>query len=635
MKNKNGGKKNKKKLTIIIFLVLSSLGTILYLSNRQLGLGIGLGIGLGLLCRGGNNESPLPLVSFSQLDAVSFKGGGIRAPTHDFAFILYALRSLRKTVPELFKNTKYFGSNSGGSWTNAVLMAYPQIDFPLDKIASEGDEYWKTFYYDKWLKIVEEQVPKGTLAFRVFSLDNQAEYSWLNGLADFFMLPFKDSLYGIKLKDAQFAKDENKVVTFAGSVLYDSYIRNTIPTNPLTNPVTYVEYTWQNTLRTPVSSDTDKIVEGGPVNLIFGYNNIEKVPIRRFNLDPSDSGKVTYQSFSSQNPTNPIQTTSARDVQNPSVSGTGEMDIFVLSALSSAGGSVSQTPFCLTNVLGSGTSQSPSSEELVLANYTEFNKSIIYNVNEDTLLENSGTQVQTGLPQNPFIDNGQFTTEDFNGSNVLLNLGDGVPFSNNSGLTSIILAIQSYETDQERTYNLLYVGNQGKVPSCIGPELGFDYVFTSLFGLDFKDPKSTFTDGMYVQNDFLGNALPNGVVFRSPSPQIFESSEFTAYTACPGARSISCDYDTEKWPGLDAINTGVRIVQFLELTTIENKAFGIKPGWKFNIEALLLYSDLNTFIDVQVNPFAPVKKTNQKLMAQLENLDSTSNWIHKLFGHAE
>ena len=188
---------------------------------------------------------------------------------------------------------------------------------------------------------------------------------------------------------------------------------------------------------------------------------------------------------------------------------------------------------------------------------------------------------------------------------------------------------------KKKTYNLLYVGNQGKVPSCIGPDLGFDYVFTSLFGLDFKDKKNTFTDGIYVQHDFLGNALgplPDGVVFRSPSPQIFESSQFVAYTAWPGARNISCEYNTKEWPGLDGVNTGVRIVQFMELTTIENKAFGIKPGWKFNIEALLMYSDLDTFIAIQANPFAPVTNTHQKLMAQLQHLDSESHWLPKLFG---
>ena len=309
------------------------------------------------------------------------------------------------------------------------------------------------------------------------------------------------------------------------------------------------------------------------------------------------------------------------------------MDIFVLSALSSAGGAVTMSPFFLTYVLGSGPPKSPTPEELVIENFSEFNKSIIYNPGKDQLVENS--QGIKELPHKPVTDSGLFTSEDFKDPTVLLNLGDGVPFSNNSGLTSVIKAIQSYEKDKKKTYNLLYVGNQGKVPSCIGPDLGFDYVFTSLFGLDFKDKKNTFTDGIYVQHDFLGNALgplPDGVVFRSPSPQIFESSQFVAYTAWPGARNISCEYNTKEWPGLDGVNTGVRIVQFMELTTIENKAFGIKPGWKFNIEALLMYSDLDTFIAIQANPFAPVTNTHQKLMAQLQHLDSESHWLPKLFG---
>lgn len=546
---------------------------------------------------------------------------------------------MRKTVPKLFQNTKYFGSNSGGSWTNAVLMAYPQLDFPLDGIASGDASLWKTFYYDKWLRKVEEKVPKGSLAFRIFSIDNQAEFSWLNGLAAFFMLPFKDSLYGIKLKDAQFAKDQNKVVTFAGSVLYDSYIRYDIPTSILNTPVTYVKYTWENSMRNPIPDDKNTTLEGGPVNLIFGYDNTEQVPIRRFNLDQNDSGKVTYTSFSSKdgNEATPIENSGAREVKNPLASGAGEMDIFVLSALSSAGISVTGTPFFLTNVLGTGPENSPSSEELVIENYAEFNKGILYNPTEDKLVENSGTMQKTGLPQDPVIDNGRFTSQDFNDSTVRLNLGDGVPFSNNSGLTSVIKAIQSYETDKERTYNLLYVGNQGEIPTCLDLDLGFDYVFTSLFGLDFKDKKNTFTDGIYTQHDFLGNALgplPDGVVFRSPSPQIFESSKFVAATAWPGARSISCEYNTQKWPGLEGVNTAVRIVQFLELTTIENKMFGIKSGWKFNIEALLMYSELDTFVPIQANPFALVTKTNQKLMAQLEYLDSTSHWLPKLFGDA-
>ena len=590
-------------------------------------------------CSSCKRAAPVPL-SDVRIAGVAFEGGGTRSPPHDFAVIVLALKVSKKTVPQLFKRTKYFGGNSGGSWTSAVLMTYPQLvtnPFPLDEVASNpSEDYWRDFFSTFWLDKVKSapQIPSGLFAFEAFTLENQVEFSWLNSLAAYFMYPFVQDMSSILLRDAQFARDENKVVTFAAAVMYNSYIRFSIPITPTNpDPTDYVEYTWNNPLRTPVQGVD---VQGGPCNIIFGYANTPVEDIKRFEME--DTGTVVYSQKRS-NITVPIVTTLPRSVPNPMASGAGDISVYDLSAVSSASLSFLDTNFALTHIIPDAPT-GPTNAEIILTNYNSFNKCVLYDPTSDSVVSNSTgappiyppTQPYVGAPA-PYIDNGLFGPAQFADPDlVYLNLGDGVPFANNSGLIPVVRAIQGFEKDSSKTYDLLYVGDHG-LRSCLGESLGFDAVFTSLFGLDFENRTNTFSDGVYTRHNVLGFPLPPGVALSTASPQIFPQAAFFATGSWPSS-GVSCTYDAEAWPGLEGINTAVRIVQLTNLKSVANAAYGIKAGWSFSITAILTYSELGVLIPASTDPFQPLNQANKKLMAQLQFLDVDSRWISRIFGGA-
>jgi hypothetical protein len=554
-----------------------------------------------------------------------------------------ALRTLKKTVPQLFTHTKYFGGNSGGSWTSAVLLTYQQLTtnpFPLDEVASNpSEDYWRDFFSTFWMEKVKNapQVPSGLFAFEAFTLENQVEFSWLNSLAAFFMYPFVHDMSSILLKDAHYARDGNKVVTFAAAVLYDSYIRYSVPISLASpDPTDYVQYTWSNPMRTPSQGI---IVQGGPVNVIFGYDNVPVEDIRRFEME--DTGSVVYSQKRSNTPF-PVLTAPPRPVPNPLASGAGDISVYDLSAASSASLSFLASNFALTHIIPDSPT-GPTNEEIVLTNYNTFNKCVLYDPGSDSVISNSTgappvyppTLPYIGAPA-PYIDNGLFGAAQFADPNqVYLNLGDGVPFANNSGLIPIVRAIQGFEKDTSKTYDLLYVGDHGLRP-CLGETLGFDAVFTSLFGLDFENRTNTFADGIYTRHNVLGFPLPPGVLLSTASPQIFPQEAFYAAGSWPssGTTGMSCAYDAEAWPGLEGTTTAVRIVQLSNLRSVANGAYGIKAGWNFSITAILTYSDLGVLIPTSTDPFKPLTDANKKLMAQLQYLDVDSRWISRIFGGA-
>lgn len=87
-----------------------------------------------------------------KIDGISFEGGGTRALTHDYAMLLVLVNYLKRNIKDILVPTKYYGSNSGGSWTLASLVGYEAsgITFPLDNVV---DPF--TFYNQYWLTPVE------------------------------------------------------------------------------------------------------------------------------------------------------------------------------------------------------------------------------------------------------------------------------------------------------------------------------------------------------------------------------------------------------------------------------------------------------------------------------------------------
>ena len=284
---------------------------------------------------------------------IAFEGGGIRAATHGCAVLILLLYRLKKSVSDLFENTVYFGSNSAGSWVNALLMTYSNTEvasssnpFPLDTLMTATDAEWKNFYNKYWLDKVRmaPHMELGAIGFEAFSAANILDNSWENSLSKFFMEPFYDALKTIRLDQADFPKND-KIVTFTASVLHDSYIRYTNDIPGILTPAEFVRATWVN----QYSTVSGKSIQGGPCNFVHNFRNEAPVtPISRFNMS-TNVGQITYNQYSSSAPETSEQSATNSNVPNPNGEA-GKFNIFDLASISSAALGIYDTPFHLEDV---------------------------------------------------------------------------------------------------------------------------------------------------------------------------------------------------------------------------------------------------------------------------------------------
>lgn len=281
------------------------------------------------------------------------------------------------------------------------------------------------------------------------TITNITEYTWQKSMAEFFMYPFIP-LFDVLIKDTPFCKDTNKVLTFEASVLFESYQRTSIPSSfNIVDDTYYISYKWVNPLSKP---DGTTVIEGGPINQIYSFSNTAaNNTIKRFNFTTGLS-EVTYKKCNTERQS-PKTVCAQYPVINDSMVNFGNNRLYNACAASSASLSVSNTPFALEYMVGkivesslssslkkllaiSGMTPSDLFSPLVfrVANSVFFNKSMMYSVPDAKFINNKVDN--NDLSAGTSTDNGIFIES--SPSNPTLNIGDGVPFANNTGILPII-----------------------------------------------------------------------------------------------------------------------------------------------------------------------------------------------------
>jgi hypothetical protein len=544
-----------------------------------------------------DNPDVLPsLPTIENIDALAMVGGGIRSPTTEMPILVLLLATLEVTPEELFTHTKYFGSSSGSSWLNSILMSYPQIGggqgFPLDEIKDMDFDTWKDFYPTYWTDSIRAVTPKPALEFVAFELDNIVANSWLNALSKYMMLPFANDLANIAVKDAQFGKDENKVVGMSIGLGFDPLFRT-----ESNNFDEQVLCEWSNTLPTVRKKGCLGFENGTAMNAIYGYGNPQLRPIPALNT----AGTVIYKQFQNGDIDNPDRITGTRAVPNLDASSIGDNSIMLVAAASSAAMGSSNSA-AIQSCLAFDPLLTPA-ERMQIINRELVMQSLIYEADTGVIRPNSLGTIPP-LPFQPLLDNGVFSDKDFDDEkSVPLMLVDGAVHGDNTGIVPILRSIQGYDDPKAKTYEILYL--DAPAPGVTDVSMA---PFNAAFNLLFSDDKK--------ERAIFPNASTNN---------------YTSWPTDGYAKGRYTAYDKSRWGDLDHVQTEVGISRFEGLETAENVVLGIEAGIKVNITVLSTYTRLGIMMPFGDDPFQILDDVNSKLMAQFESLDNEIGWIRKLF----
>lgn len=235
--------------------------------------------------------------------------------------------------------------------------------------------------------------------------------------------------------------------------------------------------------------------------------------------------------------------------------------------------------------------------------------------------ENNG--VSPKAPWNRHYDSGAY-----------LNATDGSPCTDNCGVVSLVKAIQTYENNKDKTFEIMSLSNaeyfEGLPIPIVGPCInkkpwkhladgsgtwayGFDTSFTELFGWIPQDPEGDITDNIVTRNrvpGFIGVPLPK-LKYNALSSWIFVKEGQGVVNAPTDHPPLAFTKDYISWPP-DVANrqlsdrmvkaapagfkerehTAVRMARFTNVVTRKNEFLGIEAGWKFNITHMCGYNDL-------------------------------------------
>ena len=555
-----------------------------------------------------------------KIDGMTFLGGGVRCATHQLPPICLAMFKLGLTFEQLVRDVKYFGANSGGTFTATALLCYrktynPQtkkLEFPLNEIPNYvADKSGKlpvslvNFYKPYWIDPISSQfVNEKTNEFLFGEALDIGMFTWVNGLGILALMPFAKWMANMKIKDMPLPKDHKKIVAFGATVLQNSNIRQ-VPDNYNIA----VKYSWKR--ETPPIED---IGHGYPINLFYGFGNKQVVPKAPF-FPSGGMGTITYTKIktpgkSNENPKMnalpPIpnippyylkeysKCLSASTKDNPvddgpdtTVSNLKNLDIgtskFGESLYLSFVAASSSFTGCSNNNDNTGYPNGLQTAQEF--NMVFFDQPVIFDTSSGMLVTNSRGTLPDSFPIPPCKDNGSIPSLKTPPS--YLNLCDGTVAYDNTGITSMLVAMQAHENPndlQNKTYNLVHFD---------GPDTSDDQTipssnhFARLFKNDNNDKygRLTIFDKKVTafSQQFESNTNPNVIFFWYPG-----------------------------------------------LKTVDNEFVGIKGGTTLNLLVFCPFTKLGTnfqsFQDLQNHI-----SVNQQLLTIYNDMDNDLGWISSIF----
>lgn len=562
-------------------------------------------------------------------DGFSFLGGGVRCAVGQYAVMSTIMHKIDLVPEEMLHNTKYLSCNSGGAFTMATLLNYPNMKqlWPLDTIKDLKQKDLETFYQTYWINPTKKALDKihniatKPAVFVGLSGANVGVNSWINALATFAMVPFSDAIGDIAFKDVPLAKNENKVVSFGATASANSSIRTSA--GSIMNLDIYlssVNYQWSKDYsQIPKGKNSNMI--GFPVNLIYGFNNPIVTDTTFFNGDMS---QMTYTQTSTpmsqcnvgelikkflpwikpktsdaQPHSSTVQTdkTDQTDpqpvtVQHPSNISLGQSQLgesMFITLVGASSSFIGCTPQSIPGITMDDCDN----------NFLNYDQAILMDMDKGHLIANTKEQIKN-FPQTPWKDNGSLDLNSTKNPNYMA-LCDGTNSYDNTGIIPMIRAWQMYEkptTLKQKTYTIFYMDgiDPNDIPdhSDIPSFSHFSKLFSQGTGADAPDP----TFGLTIFDSSV-----NGYDF------VWESSHVQ---------------DKE---GKDVY---LKLFYYQGLTTIANEFVGVEKDIKINLVVLNPYTNMDTKYSTyqDLDNYGYI---NTLLIRAAQELDTKHNWISKLF----
>lgn len=570
-----------------------------------------------------SNVKDLPTL---KIDGFSFLGGGVRCAPGQYAVMCTIMHKLKIIPEEILHYTKYLSCNSGGAFTMATLLCYPNMKtlWPLDKVKDLSQADLETFYQKYWIQPTKDALDKipdiktNPAVFAGASGANVGIYSWVNALSTLAIVPFSDAIGDIAFKDVPLAKNEKKVISFGATANAKSNIRTS--SGSVVDMDVYlssVEYEWSKDY-SQIPGGKNQNMVGFPVNLNYGFGNPVVNDATFFN---GDMAQITYTQSSTPmsecnigsvikkflpflKPKTDLHRQSTSDPSPPSPSTVTPPNITLGKS------QIGESPFL--TLVGASSSFIGCSPQSIPGidmqecdnNFLNYDQAIIMDMHNGNLVLNSKGKLNkpNTLPYTPWKDNGTLDLNKTPKPN-LINLCDGTNSYDNTGIIPMIRAWQMYEQPQDlktKTYNIFYM--DGIDPGDIAAHADI--------------PSYSHFAKLFSQGDGANTPRPDyGLV-------IFDSS----------VNGYEFVWESKHAKDSEGNDVYMKLFYYQGLVTQKNDFVGVEAGIKINLVVLNPYTNMDTKYGTyqDLDNYGTI---NKLLIRACQDLDTQggAGWVNKLF----
>lgn len=578
-----------------------------------------------------------------RMDGFSFLGGGVRCAPGQYAVMCTIMNKLKLIPEEMLHYTKYLSCNSGGAFTMATLLCYPNMKtiWPLDKVKDLSQKDLQGFYQKYWIQPTKDALDKipdiktNPAIFAGASGANVGIYSWVNALSTLAIAPFSDAIGQIAFKDVPLAKSEKKVISFGATANANSNIR-TSSGGVADFPVylSSVKYQWSKDYSQIPGGQPAPPMVGFPVNLNYGFGNPIVNDATFFN---GDMAQMTYTQSSTPmsncnlgsiiqkflpflKPKQPSKV-QLKQTPNPSPITTTPPNITLSKS------KIGESPFLtLVGASSSFIGCSPQSIPGIQMqecdnNFLNYDQAIIMDMHDGSLKLNSKGKLTkpNTLPYLPWKDNGTLDLTK-TPKPTLINLCDGTNSYDNTGIIPMIRAWQMYEHSQDllhKTWNIFYMDGIDPGDTACHANIPSYSHFSKLF--------SQGGPGTNVDNQCTPcQGCPPAQGTNDPQPDyglvIFDHS----------VNDYKYSWESKHAKDSEGKDVYMKLFYYEGLVTVKNDFVGVEPGIKINLIVFNPYTNMDTKYSTykDLDNYGTI---NSLLIQACQDLDSQCGWVNKFF----